>query len=115
LKPGLKWADGVALTTKDVAFSLEAGKRPDLGFNNPDLYAAIDKVEVIDAANFVIHFNKVRYDFDHLVDFAISAQSRSGYPGPTHSGVDFLARGSRRNPDDDPAQCGIWLRTTVPR
>ena len=78
LKPGLKWADGVALTTKDVAFSLEAGKRPDLGFNNPDLYAAIDKVEVIDAANFVIHFNKVRYDFDHLVDFAILPEHVEG-------------------------------------
>ncbi len=38
-------------------------------------------------------------------------QSRSGYPGPTHSGVDFLARGSRRNPDDDPAQCGEFLKT----
>ena len=32
-------------------------------------------------------------------------------PGPTHSGVDFLARGSRRNPDDDPAQCGEFLET----
>jgi len=48
LKPGLKWADGVPITAKDVAFSLEAGKRPDLGFNNPDLYAAMEKVEITD-------------------------------------------------------------------
>ncbi len=78
LKPGLKWADGVALTTKDVAFSLEAGKRSDLGFNNPDLYESIAKIEIVDAATFVIHFKSVRYDYDQMADFTILPEHVEG-------------------------------------
>ena len=78
LKPGLKWADGAPLTTKDIAFSLEAGKRADLGFNNPDLYDAMEKIDVVDASTFVIHFNKIRYDFDSLADFTILPEHIEG-------------------------------------
>lgn len=78
LKPGLKWADGVAITTKDVVFSLEAGKRADLGFNNPDLYASIEKIDVVDDATFVVRYNKIRYDFDLLGDFTILPEHVEG-------------------------------------
>lgn len=78
LKPDLKWADGVPITTKDIAFSLEAGKRADLGFNNPDLYEAMEKIDVVDGSTFVVHFNKIRYDFDHLSDFTILPEHVEG-------------------------------------
>lgn len=64
LKPGLKWADGVPITTKDVAFSVELAMRADVGFSNTDFTANVDKVVIVDEASFVIHYKTVRYDFD---------------------------------------------------
>ena len=70
LKPGLKWADGVPITTKDVAFSVDLALRAEAGFSNSDFTANVDKVVILDEASFVIHYKTVRYDFDQA-GFAI--------------------------------------------
>ena len=67
-----KWADGHPLTTQDVLFSYEAGKDPYSGFTNAALYQDyIEKIEVIDAYNFVIHYSKEFCEYDNLNDFEI--------------------------------------------
>jgi len=71
LLPDLKWADGVPVTSQDVAFSWSVGKDPASGYSREDLFRKIDSVEIIDAKNFVLHENKAEYDFDDLSSFAL--------------------------------------------
>ena len=82
LKPGLKWADGVPITSKDVVFSLELGKRGDLGFGDVDFWAAVDRIDALNESDFVIHYNKMRYDFDR--GFAILPEH---IEGPIYRGL----------------------------
>ena len=71
LHPQAKWADGVPITSKDVAFSWSLGVKPESGFARPDVFQRISKVEIIDAKNFVFHMNRAEYDFAELFAFAL--------------------------------------------
>jgi len=71
LRPKAMWADGVPVTTKDVVFSWESGKRPDLGFANPDLFKHITKIDVADDKTFTLHIDQVQFDYNDDEDFHI--------------------------------------------
>jgi peptide/nickel transport system substrate-binding protein len=71
LQPKATWADGVPVTTKDVVFSWETGKRTDLGYSNPDHFAHISQIEVIDDKTFVMHIDQPEFDYNVQSDFVI--------------------------------------------
>lgn len=83
IKPDMKWADGVPVTSKDVAFSLELGKQPDMGFSNSDAYAVISQIDVIDDRNFVMRLSAVRPNIDR-VNFVILPEH---IEGPIYRGL----------------------------
>ncbi len=72
LKPGVKWGDGTAITTKDVLFSWQVGKHPLTGASNFDLFAKdIVAIKVMDDSNFVLEFDEVKCEFAAINDFRL--------------------------------------------
>ncbi|HEX3346618.1 MAG TPA: peptide ABC transporter substrate-binding protein [Acetobacteraceae bacterium] len=59
LKPGLKWGDGVPLTTKDIAYTAKVGADPGNGFPDIRVWGRIYKADVLDDQNIVLHLDEV--------------------------------------------------------
>jgi peptide/nickel transport system substrate-binding protein len=60
LKPGLRWSDGLPLTSADVAFTWRLIVNPSVGgVLSPEGYAAISRIDVHDALRFTLHFDRV--------------------------------------------------------
>jgi peptide/nickel transport system substrate-binding protein len=73
LRDDLYWADGVKVTTKDVQFSWEAGRHPQSGFVNADLYARqIVDIEIVDERTFIVTRDAYSCNFAaSLTDFSL--------------------------------------------
>jgi len=70
LMPGLKWADGVPVTAKDLAFTWMVASDPKTGFSNGHPWTRADKVDVIDDETAVLHLDKVLASYnewDHIL------------------------------------------------
>ena len=59
LRPGLKWADGVPITTADLAFTAKVGRDPTSGFANTRVWNRVREVEVVDKLTAVMHLTDV--------------------------------------------------------
>jgi peptide/nickel transport system substrate-binding protein len=66
LRPGLKWADGVPITTADLAFTAKVGRDPTSGFANTRVWNEVRDVEVLDPLTAVIHLVEVEALYDRL-------------------------------------------------
>jgi peptide/nickel transport system substrate-binding protein len=73
LREGLSWADGVEVTTKDVLFSWQAGRHPQSGYVNADLYARqIADIRIVDERTFIVTRDKYTCDYAaSLTDFSL--------------------------------------------
>lgn len=73
LRENLFWADGVKVTTKDVAFSWQAGRHPQSGYVNADLYARqIADIRIVDERKFIVTRDKYTCDYAAtLNDFSV--------------------------------------------
>ena len=58
LKPGLKWADGVPVTAKDIAFTWKLGRDPANGFSNTNPWGRATSVDVVDDQTAVMHLDR---------------------------------------------------------
>ena len=63
LKPGLRWADGEKVTTRDLAFSFKVGADPRSGYALADLWTRIDRLDVVDDLTAVAHLKTIRADY----------------------------------------------------
>jgi peptide/nickel transport system substrate-binding protein len=60
LRPGLRWSDGLPLTSADVAFTWRLIVNPSVqGVLSPEGYDAISRIDVHDALRFTLHFDRV--------------------------------------------------------
>lgn len=50
------WSDGVPVTSADVVFSHAAAKDPDIAWPNSSILDWIERVEAVDAKNYVLHY-----------------------------------------------------------
>ena len=66
LKEGLTWADGEPLTSADVRFSWQVGKHPKSGTVSQQIYERIRDVEIVDARTFIVHVDRVTYDYNAM-------------------------------------------------
>ena len=64
LKPELKWADGVAVTAKDLAFTWKLGRDPASGFTNGHPWSRAKSLDVIDERTVVLHLDKALIDYN---------------------------------------------------
>lgn len=58
LKPGLKWHDGKPLTSRDVAFTIEAAKNPRTATSLGAQFEAFESVKTPDPATVVVKFKR---------------------------------------------------------
>lgn len=73
IDPKATWADGVPVTTKDIQFSWEVGRRKDVGYANPEAYEHITSIEAIDDKTFIMHMDAARFDFNVLTFLVLPA------------------------------------------
>ena len=66
LREGLKWGDGVPVTTKDLAFTARIGHDPQSGFANTRTWGKVESVEIIDDLTAVLHLDEVSSEFDRI-------------------------------------------------
>jgi peptide/nickel transport system substrate-binding protein len=71
IHPEARWADGTPVSTRDVLFTYEVGRRPDAGVSNSELYRRILKVEAHDERRFTFHVDRVTYQYNAITDFAV--------------------------------------------
>ena len=66
LREGLKWGDGVPVTTKDLAFTAKVGRDPQSGFANTRTWGKVESVEIIDDQTAIMHLDEVSSEFDRI-------------------------------------------------
>jgi peptide/nickel transport system substrate-binding protein len=106
LHPQAKWGDGVPITSKDVEFSWSVGSKPDSGLIGRNLFERISRVETVDPKNFVLHLNKVGYDFSDLLDLAMVP---AHLEGPVIQALPSLADYNKNTLyNRAPTTAGLW-------
>ena len=71
IQPDATWGDGTPITTKDVQFTWEVGRHPRSGVGNAEMYRRIWQVDVIDDKTFVLHDEKLGFDYNAINDFRL--------------------------------------------
>lgn len=69
IQPNATWADGVPVTTKDVLFTWKVGREPKSGVGNLELYRRILAIDALDDKTFVLHGDRVTFDYNAINDF----------------------------------------------
>lgn len=60
----LRWGDGVPVTTKDVAFTLEVGRHPLSGVASAEGYKRVLKLDIKDDRRFTMTIDRVTFDYN---------------------------------------------------
>ena len=71
IQPNARWSDGTPVSTDDVVFTWEVGRHPQSGVAVTEIFRRIDRIEVVDAKTFILHFTRVAYDYNNLMDFQL--------------------------------------------
>lgn len=104
LRNGLTWADGVAVTAKDVVFSFEVSRV----FNPPQ---TIEKAEALDDRQVKFTLRTTVYDFPRVANsFATTAILSEHIEGPIFRAArDPLEYGQKSAFNRRPEEPGLWL------
>ncbi len=71
IQPEATWGDGVPVSTKDAVFTWKVGRHEKSGVGNSELYRSIHKIDVIDDKTFILHFDKLTFDYYAINDFTL--------------------------------------------
>ncbi len=71
IQPGAAWGDGVPVTAKDAVFTWQVGSNPKSGVGDLELYRRILKIDVLDDKTFVMHVDRVTFDYNAIDDFRL--------------------------------------------
>jgi peptide/nickel transport system substrate-binding protein len=71
IRADAQWGDGVPVTTEDVRFTYDVGRAPQSAVANAELYRRIIGVDIKDDKTFVLHFDRLTYDFAAINDFVL--------------------------------------------
>lgn len=71
IRADAKWADGTPVSTEDVLFTVDAGRHPLSGVSNSELYRRILKVEVKDKKTFILHMERLTFDYNAINDLRL--------------------------------------------
>ena len=64
LKPGLKWGDGVPVTTKDLEFTWKVGRDPASGWSNNNPWNRATSIDIVDDTTAVMHLGGVMVSYN---------------------------------------------------
>ena len=71
IRPDATWGDGTPITTADVEFTYRVGAHPESGISNAELYRRITALDVVDARTFVMHVDRVTFEYNAINDFRL--------------------------------------------
>ena len=71
IQPAAVWGDGVPVTSKDVRFTWQVGREPRSGVSELELYRRILKIDVVDDKTFVLHADRVTFDYNAINDMRV--------------------------------------------
>ncbi|HEX5794451.1 MAG TPA: peptide ABC transporter substrate-binding protein [Geminicoccaceae bacterium] len=71
IRPDATWGDGTPITTADVEFTYRVGAHPESGISNAELYRRITALDVVDAKTFVMHVDRVTFEYNAINDFRL--------------------------------------------
>jgi peptide/nickel transport system substrate-binding protein len=71
LQPDATWGDGTPVTTRDVMFTWKVGRHPTAGAGNLELNKRIHRIDVIDDKTFVIHADRISFEYAAINDFRL--------------------------------------------
>ena len=71
LQPEATWGDGTPITTADVLFTWKVGRHEKSGIGNLELYRRILSIDVIDDKSFVMHVDRITFEYAAINDFRL--------------------------------------------
>jgi len=71
IMPKATWGDGVPVTTKDVLFTWKVGRHQKSGVGDIEFYRSLYKVDAIDDKTFVLHFDKLTFEYNAVGGFEL--------------------------------------------
>ena len=71
IRPDAAWGDGTPVTAKDMVFTNTVKKHPASGAVSGDFDRRILKIEEKDAKTFVLHIDRVTFDYNDLADYRL--------------------------------------------
>ncbi|MGH6896384.1 MAG: peptide ABC transporter substrate-binding protein [Geminicoccaceae bacterium] len=71
IRPDATWGDGTPVTTDDVLFTYAVGAHPQSGVTNAELYRRITAIDVVDDKTFVLHVDRVTFEYAAIGDFRV--------------------------------------------
>ena len=71
IRPEASWGDGVPVTTEDVLFTYDVGRDPSSAVSNAELYRRISGITVKDDKTFILHLDKLTFDYSAINDFVL--------------------------------------------
>lgn len=105
IHPQARWGDGTPVTTEDVLFTWEVGRHEKSGVGNAELYRRLWKIEALDERTFVLHDEKLGFNYNAINDFRV-------LPAHLERPVFETDPASYRNRtlyDTDTTNPGLWL------
>jgi peptide/nickel transport system substrate-binding protein len=105
IHPEATWGDGTPMTTADVMFTYEVGAHPQSGVSNAELYRRITGIDVVDDKTFVMHVDRVTFEYNAINDFRILP---AHLERPVFE-ADPVAYRNRTTFDTDPANPGLYF------
>ena len=107
LKPGLSWADGEPVTSRDILFSWRLARDPEIGAANAETLRHVVDVTILDPRTFVLHIDQIDYGYNRQVTFWVVPEHIEGpvLAGLAHHG-DYFSRSAYTL---DPTNPGLWL------
>ncbi|PKR51743.1 peptide ABC transporter substrate-binding protein [Thalassospira marina] len=66
-----KWGDGTALTTKDVAFSIEVGQNENVAVANKEVFNRIVDFNIVDDQHFTVTLDRIDYTYNAFMGVKI--------------------------------------------
>ncbi|WP_299620131.1 peptide ABC transporter substrate-binding protein [Pelagibius sp.] len=103
LQPEATWGDGTPITTADVLFTWKVGRHEKSGIGNLELYRRILSIDVIDDKSFVMHVDRVSFEYAAINDFRLLP---AHIEGPIFEAAPDDYR-NRTAFDSDPANPGL--------
>jgi peptide/nickel transport system substrate-binding protein len=116
IDPGLRWHDGAATTTRDVAFTLDAARDPSTGYPRAGDLASLTAVEAPDDTTIVLRFAGPQASFPQVLTELpiVPAHRLSGVPRAAMRGASFertpVGNGPFRFVDRKPGQRWVFER-----
>ena len=86
LRDGLKWGDGVPVSTADLAFTARIGRDANAGFADARTWGRVASMDIVDPLNAVLHYDETSALFDRLPDLLPEHVERAAYERSTTPG-----------------------------